>query len=328
MTRHRIVVLLLEQVLPLDFAIPMHVFAREAPEFYDVTTATIDGQPVGVAGGLSVIPDGGLDALRQAETVIVPGYAGAANVKLDQMTVGMLRAAAKRGARMVSICSGAFALAQAGLLDGLTVTTHWSLADDLARQYPLVTVDASLLFVDASPVLTSGGVTAGVDLSLYMLRKDLGGSIANHVARRIVTTPRRDGKQAQFIEAPAIPPGDDVLADTQQWMLSALDRPLTVAEMAAHAHLSPRHFHRRFLDQTSLTPLNWLLGQRITRTKELLETTDLSVEEIAQRVGLGSATNLRAHFRRATSISPSRHRYSFAIAQSAADSAELEQAAV
>jgi transcriptional regulator GlxA family with amidase domain len=326
MTRRRMVVLLMEQVLPLDFAIPMHVFAREAPEFYDVTTATIDGKPVGVAGGMSVVPDGDLDALRDAETVIVPGYGAASTTKLDQMTLAMLRGAAKRGARMVSICSGAFALAQAGVLDGLRVTTHWSLADELARQFPEVTVDRSALFVDNGLVLTSGGVTAGVDLSLHILRKDLGAPISNHVARRIVMAPRRDGEQAQFIEPAPVPPGDDVLADTQQWMLSNLQKPITIAQMAAHAHLSPRHFHRRFLDQMNETPLNWLLEQRIGRAKELLETTDLSVEEIAQRIGLGSATNLRVHFRRATSISPTRHRYAFAHADNAAR--DLEETAV
>jgi transcriptional regulator GlxA family with amidase domain len=311
MPRHKMVVLLIDQVLPLDFAIPMHVFAREAPEFYDVKTVSIDGKSVAVAGGLSLIPDGDLELMRSADTVVVPGYGGASNVRLDQMTLGMLRAAAKRGARMVSICSGAFALAQAGLLDGLTTTTHWSLASDLAAQFPAVTVDASVLFVDNGSVLTSGGVTAGVDLSLHILKKDLGDSVANHVARRLVTAPNRVGGQAQFIETPSIPPGDDILADTQQWMLSALHTPVTVADMAEHARLSPRHFHRRFLEQTSMTPLNWLLAQRIQRTKELLETTNLSIEEIAQKVGLGSATNLRVHFRRATSVSPRRHRYSF-----------------
>ena len=311
MARHRIVVLLFEQVLHLDFAIPMHVFAREAAEFYEVTTATVDGRPAGAAGGLALVPDGDLALLRQAQTVIVPGYGAAVSTRLDQMTLGLLRAAAKRGARMVSICSGAFALAQAGLLDGLTATTHWSLAADLAAQYPSVTVDPAVLFVDNGAVLTSGGVTSGVELSLHILNKDLGPAIANHVARRIVMAPRRDESQAQFIEAPPVPPGDDVLAATQQWMLSHLGEPITVAQMAARANMSPRHFHRRFQEATARTPLAWLHEQRIGRTKELLETTDLPVEDIAARVGLGSPANLRAHFRRATSVSPTRHRRAF-----------------
>jgi transcriptional regulator GlxA family with amidase domain len=311
MARHRIAVLLIDQVLPLDFAIPMHVFAREAPEFYDVTTATVDGGPIGVAGGLSLVPDGGLDRLSGAQTVLVPGYADAAKTRLDLMTLGLLADAAKRGARMVSICSGAFALAQAGLLDGLTVTTHWSLCDELARQHPEVTVDPAVLFVDNGSVLTSGGVTAGVDLALHLLRKDLGASVANHVARRIVMAPRRDGQQAQFIETPPIPPGDDAIAAAQQWMLARLEAPITVAQMAGRAHMSPRTFHRRFLDRTGTTPLTWLHQRRIGRVKELLETTDLPIEEIAPRVGLGTPANMRVHFRRATTISPMRHRRLF-----------------
>ena len=192
----------------------------------------------------------------------------------------------------------------------MTATTHWSLADDLARQFPAVTVDASRLFIPQGPILTSGGVTSGVDLCLHLLRQDIGPAVANHVARRIVMA-RRDGGQDQFAEAPPVPPGDDALAAAQQWMLSALDQPITVAEMAARAHMAPRTFHRRFLAGTARTPLAWLHEQRIGRTKELLETTGLGVEEIARQVGLGTPANLRAHFRKATSISPSRHRRLF-----------------
>jgi AraC family transcriptional regulator, transcriptional activator FtrA len=243
--------------------------------------------------------------------VIVPGWVGAAHTRLDQMTVGLLRAAGTRGRRMVSICSGAFALAQAGLLDGRTVTTHWSFAADLAAQYPATTVDAGKLFVDSGTVLTSGGVTSGVDLCLHLLRTDLGPAVANQVARRLVMAPRDEGDQAQFIEHPPLPPGEDVLAATQQWMLKHLGEPLTVAQMARRARMSPRHFHRRFHAATDRTPLAWLHEQRLARTKELLETTELTVDDIARRVGLGSAANLRVHFRRATNISPTRHRQVF-----------------
>ncbi|MBV9946437.1 MAG: AraC family transcriptional regulator, partial [Myxococcales bacterium] len=164
MERHRIGVLLIDGVLPLDFAIPMHLFAREAGESYAVGTASRDGRTVDVAGGTKVQPDGGLTALADAETVIVPGYAGAATTRLAPAIIRALRASSLRGARMVSICSGAFALAQANLLDGRTVTTHWSLCDQLARQHPLVNVEPEALFVDNGEILTSGGVTAGVDL--------------------------------------------------------------------------------------------------------------------------------------------------------------------
>ena len=311
MTRHRMVVVLIDQVLPLDFAIPMHVFAREAAEIYDVTTATIDGKPVSVAGGLRVVPDGDVGLLRHAETVVVPGWADAAGTRLDQMTLGLLRAAVERGTRMVSICSGAFALAQAGLLDGLTVTTHWSLCDELARQYPRVKVDPGAFFVDNGRILTSGGVTSGVDLALHILRADVGAAAANHVARRIVMVPRRDGHQAQFIETPPVPPADDAIAAAQQWMLAHLGEPVTVAQMADRAAMSRRSFYRHFAGATGATPLAWLHQQRINRTKELLESTDLPIDDIAARVGLGTPANLRAHFRKATSISPSRHRQMF-----------------
>lgn len=311
MVRHRIGVLLIHGALPLDFAIPMHVFAREAAEFYDVRTASRDGGPVAVAGGLAVSPGGGLATIADAGTIVVPGYAGAAGMKLDPAILRMLDSAASRGARMVSICSGAFALAQAGLLDGRTVTTHWSLCADLARQHPALTVDASALFIDGGAVLTSGGVTAGVDLSLHILRKDLGASVANRVARRIVTVAQREGSQAQFIEAPPVPPGDDPLAAAQQWMLANLARPIAVEQMAARAYMSPRTFHRRFREATSLTPLTWLHQQRIGRLKELLETTQLTVEELADQVGLGSPANLRLQFRRATGLTPTRYRKHF-----------------
>ena len=312
MPRHQMVVVLIDQVLPLDFAIPLHVFAREAPEIYEVHTAGIDGAPVGLAGGTTVIPDGDLRLLAQADSVIVPGWSGAADTKLDQMTLGSLRAAAARGARMVSVCSGAFALAQAGLLDGLRVTTHWSLCDELARQYPALTVDPTALFVDNGTILTSGGVTTGLDLALHLLRTDIGVSLANHVARRVVMAPRSDREQALFIESPPVPPGDSPVAAAQQWMVAHLAEPVTVSQMADRAAMSRRSFHRHFLNSAGLTPLTWLHQQRIHRTKELLETTNLSIEDIAGQVGLGTPANLRLHFRRATTITPTRHRQLFA----------------
>ncbi|HEY0815613.1 MAG TPA: helix-turn-helix domain-containing protein [Pseudonocardia sp.] len=317
MDRHRIVVVLIDDVLPLDMAIPMHVFAREAPEAYDVVTASLDGRPVAVAGGMTVVPDGGLDLVRRADTVIVPGYGGAADRPVDAATLRALGGATRRGTRMISVCSGAFALAQAGILDGLVATTHWSLCDDLAGQHPRVTVDSSVMFVDNDTVLTSGGVTAGVDLCLHVLAKDLGPSAARHMARRLVMAPRRDGDQRQFVENKAVPPGDDIIAAAQQWMLASLTEPLTVAQMAEHANISERSFYRRFTERAGLPPLAWLRDQRIARAKELLEATDLPIEQIASEVGLGTSANFRLHFRRATSLSPREHRRQFTFADTA-----------
>jgi transcriptional regulator GlxA family with amidase domain len=312
MSRHRVVVLLINQALPLDATMPLHLLGGEASKFYDLSTATSDGNPIATSGGgLNLVPSGDLQLLRKAQTVIVPGYARASSTNLDLLTLNALRGSAKRGARMLSICTGAFALAQAGILDGMSATTHWASCDELARQHPAVSVDASVLFVDNDTVLTSGGVTAGIDLLLYMLRKDLGGSVGNHVARRIVFVPHREGDQAQFIDTNPVAPDDDVVVAAQQWMLASLTAPITVAQMADHVHMSRRNFHRRFVEKTSLTPLVWLHQQRIARTKELLETTSLSIEVIAAQVGLGSSANLRVHFRRDAHLSPTRYRQLF-----------------
>jgi transcriptional regulator GlxA family with amidase domain len=310
--RHRVVVLLINDALPLDAATPMHLLGGEASKFYDLSTASQDGKPVTTSGGgLELVPSGDLQLLRKAHTVIVPGYAQASSTRLDPLTLDALRASATRGARMVSICTGAFALAQAGILDGMSATTHWASCDDLARQHPSINVDASVLFVDNGTIMTSGGVTAGIDLLLYMVRKDQGGSVGNHVARRIVFVPHREGDQAQFVDTNSVPPDDDVIAAAQQWMLTSLTVPITIAQIADHVHMSRRNFHRRFVEKTSLTPLAWLHQQRIARTKHLLETTSLNIEEIALQVGLGSSANLRVHFQRNTHLSPTRYRQLF-----------------
>jgi transcriptional regulator GlxA family with amidase domain len=230
------------------------------------------------------------------------------------MVVRALAAAHRRGTRMISICSGAFALAQAGVLDGLTVTTHWSLCDDLAARFPAVTVDQSLLVAGTGAVLTSGGVTAGVDLCLHVLHSDLGAAAARHVSRRVVMAPRATDGQRQFVERKVVPPGDDVIARAQQWMLTAMRENLSVRDMAGRVTMAERTFHRRFRERTGVPPLSWLREQRIARAKELLENSDLPIEEIAREVGLGTPANLRAHFRRATNVSPREHRRLFAFA--------------
>jgi transcriptional regulator GlxA family with amidase domain len=311
MTRHRIVVVLPDDVLPLDYAIPVHIFGREASEAYDLVTVSVGGGAVPVAGGTSVVPDGGLELLRGADTIVVPGYADAVDRELPGSLVRALAGAHRRGVRMVSICSGAFALARAGVLDGLTVTTHWSLCAELAQRFPRVTVDQSVLVAGTASVLTSGGVTAGVDLCLHLLNVDLGPAAARHVSRRIVMAPRPADSQQQFVEKAVVPPGDDVIARAQQWMLVSLDNTLSVKDVATRFAMSERTFHRRFREKVGLSPLAWLRDQRIARAKELLETSELSVEDIARGVGFGTATNMRVQFRRATNVSPREHRKAF-----------------
>jgi transcriptional regulator GlxA family with amidase domain len=212
----------------------------------------------------------------------------------------------------MSECSGAFALAHAGLLDGLRATTHWMYTDRLATRFPNIDVDPDVLYVDAGQILTSAGTAAGIDLCLHVVRLDHGVEVANAVARRMVVPPHRDGGQAQFVEAPVgAGDGTDPLAATLDWALAHLDEPLTVEDMARRALMSPRTFARRFRAVTGTTPLQWLLRQRILNAQRLLESTDLPVELIAQRSGFGSASVLRTHFKRMLDTSPLTYRRAF-----------------
>jgi AraC family transcriptional regulator, transcriptional activator FtrA len=223
--------------------------------------------------------------------------------------VTALRAAYERGARMVSFCSGAFALAAAGILDGRPATTHWMYAEQLAARYPRVRFDPEVLYVDDGQVLTSAGTAAGVDLGLHIVRLDYGPEIANQVARRMVIAPHREGGQAQYVCTP-VPdaPYRDAIRALLEWLQEHLDEPLTVDDLARLAAMSPRTLARRFRDATGTTPVRWLTHQRIARAQELLASTTLPVEAIARRTGMGTAANLRQHFRAATGMSPAAYR--------------------
>jgi transcriptional regulator GlxA family with amidase domain len=212
---------------------------------------------------------------------------------------------------VLSVCTGSFALAHAGLLDGRRAATHWAWADEMARRFPAVAVDAAALFVDEGRVLTSAGLSAGIDLSLHVIREDHGAACGERVARHMVAPPHREGGQAQFIERPPAPaPG--TLEPTRQWAGERLESPLDVAGMASHAGVSPRTFARRFREETGTTPLQWLLGRRVLEARRLLEESDLPVETIAWRCGFGTAASLRDHFRRATATTPTAYRRAFA----------------
>jgi transcriptional regulator GlxA family with amidase domain len=230
---------------------------------------------------------------------------------LDEL-LEALRAADRRGARLVSVCTGAFVLAAAGLLDGKRATTHWMYAAELARRYPQVLVDPRVLYVDAGNILTSAGTAAGIDLLLHIVRLDHGAEVANAVARRMVVPPHRDGGQAQFVDMPMPDPvADQPLADVLGWMLEHLDEEMSVGDLAQRAGTSPRTFARRFRALAGTTPHQWLLTQRVLLAQRLLETSDEPVERVAQRCGFGSASGLRQHFLRAVAASPQAYRRAF-----------------
>jgi AraC family transcriptional regulator, transcriptional activator FtrA len=262
------------------------------------------------AGRFLLEPDHGLDRLPHADTVIVPGWADVDEPPPADL-VDAVRAAHEAGARLVSLCTGAFVLAAASLLDGRRATTHWAHTRALADRHPKVEVDPDVLYVDNGSVLTSAGKAAAMDLCLHLVRLDRGSSVANAVARRLVVPPHRDGGQAQFVTTPVPAPDHHPLAALLPWVLERLDRPLTVEDLARRARMSSRHLGRHFRAATGTTPLQWLLTQRIRRAQELLETTDDSVDAVAAATGMGTATTLRRHFNRTVGVPPDTYRRTF-----------------
>jgi len=314
---HRVVGLCLDWVVAFDLAIPAQAFTsasgRSGDPLYEFSTCSGGGSPVRSTTGFAISPPRGLEALAEADTVVVPGYGGIFEPLPDDVA-DALRDAAAGGARVISVCTGAFALAQAGLLDGRRATTHWGWAGELARRFPRVEVDAAALFVDEGPVKTSAGLSAGIDLCLHVIRKDFGAAAGAMVARRMVAPPHREGGQAQFIEGGGDQSDharDGSLEATRRWASERLAEPLDVAAMARHASVSPRTFARRFREETGTTPLQWLLSRRVVEARRLLEETDLPVEEVAWRVGFATPASLREHFRRAMETTPSAYRRAF-----------------
>jgi AraC family transcriptional activator FtrA len=308
---HSVAVAATDGMLHFELALAYEVFGT-APAglrspWYDVTVCGT--QPVRVARFI-LEPDCALDRLARAGTVIVPALA-----EIDEDPpadlVEAVRAAHECGARVVSLCTGAFVLAAAGLLDGLRATTHWAHTDALAARYPKVRVDPDVLYVDNGSVLTSAGKAAAMDLCLHVVRRDHGSAIANVVARRLVVPPHRAGGQAQFVTTPVPAQDGQPLAELLPWVMRRLDQPLTVEDLARQANMSSRHLARQFRSVTGTTPLQWLLTQRIRRAQDLLETTDDSVDTIASAAGMGTATTLRRHFHRMIGVPPDAYRRTF-----------------
>ena len=308
-SRPDVVALVSGEVVAFDLSIPAQVFGRE-PELYGWTVCAPEPGAVPTETGFDVLVSHGLEALETAHTVIVPGIGDGA-WPVPEEVLEALVAAAGQGARVASICTGAFVLAAAGLLAGRRATTHWSYARRLARLFPEVEVDPDVLYVDDGDVLTSAGVAAGIDLCLHMVRSDHGAEAANRVARRMVIAGHRDGGQAQFVERPLPAFGDGGLAGTRAWMEENLSRPLSVQDMARHASCSPRTFARRFRAETGATPHGWLIRRRVAEAQRLLESTGLPIEQVATSAGFGTPAGLRQHFGRVLATSPSAYRRTF-----------------
>ncbi|MGH3978161.1 MAG: helix-turn-helix domain-containing protein [Pseudonocardiaceae bacterium] len=275
---------------------------------FDYAVVAAEPGPLRTDTGLRIVPEHGLERLATADLVVVMSWDS--DDDPPEPLTDALRAAVDRGSRILAHCTGAFAVAAAGLLDGMRATTHWCHAADFARRYPQVQLDPDVLYVDAGPVVTSAGTAAGIDASLYLLRQAFGGEVANAVARRMVVPPHRDGGQAQFIEQP-VPPAEDPLGAVLAWAAEHAAEELTVEQLAARAHMSPRSFARHFRAHTGTTPYAWLLTRRVQLAERLLESGDLPVDEVARRAGFGSAAVLREHFVRERGVSPQAYRRTF-----------------
>jgi AraC family transcriptional activator FtrA len=310
-----VVALAYDGLCTFEFGVAVEVFGLPRPEmgdnWYRFAVAGIEPGELRATGGIRLAVDGGLELLAQAGTIIVPGWRGA-DEPVPQQLCEALQAAHLRGARVMSICSGVFVLAAAGLLNGLSASTHWRYTDKLQQRYPEIQVMPDVLYIDNGSVLTSAGSAAGIDLSLHLVRRDYGQAAANSVARRLVVPPHRVGGQAQFIEQP-IPVAYESkrLSPLFDYLRTHLANAHSVESLAAFTGMSPRTFLRRFTAATGSTPARWLLNVRLTRSRDLLESSTLSIDEIAGLVGFGSAATLRHHFRGKLSTTPAAYRKTF-----------------
>jgi AraC family transcriptional activator FtrA len=309
-----------------EFGITAEFFALSRPELdflpYRFAVAAADPPPLRGLGGIRVDVDGGLELLHEADLIVVPGWRDLDETPRPEITRA-LRAAVERGARVASICSGAFLLGHAGLLDGRRATTHWRHTERLARLFPAARVEPDVLYVDEGQVMTSAGSAAGIDLMLHLVRKDYGPHVANMFARRMVVPPHRDGGQSQFVVQPIAVRTNDRIASVADWMAGNLRNAITIEALADRAAMSVRTFTRRFRAATGTAPIEWLIRLRVRRAQDLLETTGAPIDHIAHESGFGAPETLRHHFRKVVGTSPSAWRASFrgkAVAEPAAQS--------
>jgi transcriptional regulator GlxA family with amidase domain len=304
----------LDNVFAFELGLICEVFGLDRPDepelpTFDFAVCTPRPGPVRTMSGFGLDVAHGLERIATADLVAVPAIHR--DTPVPDELISALRAAHERGARVMSVCSGAFVLGQAGLLDDRDCTTHWSYAEELARRFPRARVNSDVLYVDCERVLTSAGTAAGIDAALYLVRQEFGERVANRLARRMVMPPHREGGQRQYVDRP-VPIEADTLVETLSWMTEHLDADLTVDELAQRAHLSARTFARRFRSETGTTPHHWLTGQRVLAAQRLLEETEQPVEAVADLVGFGSAAALRHHFSRRVGTTPTDYRRTFA----------------
>ncbi len=312
-----VAVIVLDGFSPFELGVACEVFGSDRTDDglpgYDFAVVAGEPGPLRSEVGFTLQVADGLERLEAADLVIVPAPSDerCTRAAWPAPLLAALREVVARGGRVLSVCTGAFVLAAAGLLDGRTCTTHWRHAGKLALMYPAAKVDPSVLYVDEDQVITSAGTAAGIDACLYLVRKEQGSRVANAIARRMVVPPHRDGGQAQFVERPVGPVTCDTLAEVIEWMGRHLDEQMSVSQLASLAAMSPRTFARRFVQETGTTPQHWLIGQRILLAEQLLEETSETVDVIAQRAGFGNATALRHHFRTWRATTPQAYRRLF-----------------
>lgn len=314
MPDHLVVALAYDRLCTFEFGCVVEVFALPRPEldvpWYRFAVCAAERGPIRAAGGFTMTAPRTLALLDRADTIIIPGWRDADEAPPPAL-LRRLRAAHRRGARICSICSGVFVLAAAGLLDGRSVTTHWRYAQQLAARYPALDVQIDALYVDSGQIITSAGSAAGLDMMLHLVRRDHGAKIANLVAQRLVIPPHRTGDQAQFVPRPVLDDEAGRLAKLMDWVRGRPAAPHTLDSLARRAAMSRRTLQRQFRESTQLSPMEWLIRERVAVAKDLLESGRTSVTEIAERAGFGSEESFRRHFRRVAGISPSLYKKQF-----------------